>query len=385
REQLGEEVRRVARRLASVVECANDLVIYLDSEGRIVTWNRAAERTSGLTAEPAIGQSLLALCANEHRSVLTEMLRRLTRGEGIENTEVDLLTTTGEEVPIAWSTSPMRDDAGEVMGIVAVGRDLTERRRLEAQLIHAAKMASLGVMAGGIAHELRNPLGIISATAQLLLGRPSNRRLRDEGARKIHAATQRASLIIENLLKFARPQSEQMREIDLRPVLKDTFTLLAHQLDLHEVTLKKEIQPDLPEVRGNPALLQQVFTNLILNACNAMPEGGSLTVAAVAAGADRVEIRFCDTGRGIAPEHRSKIFDPFFTTMPVGKGTGLGLSISYGIIQQHQGDIEVESQVGKGSTFTVRLPRTPVGPAVTEATRLRPRKRRAGGTGSVKP
>ncbi|HBY95272.1 MAG: PAS domain S-box protein [Ardenticatenaceae bacterium] len=357
REQLGEEVRRAERHLASVVECANDLVVSVDPQGGIMTWNRAAERTSGLKAEQVKGRSLISLSAAEQRSVMAEMLQRLVRGEDVQNTEVDLLTATGQEVPISWSCSAMQNDAGSVAGLVAVGRDLTERRWLEAQVIHAAKMASLGVMAGGIAHELRNPLGIISASAQLLLEYPLDTQLHDQCAQKISTATKRASLIIENLLKYAHPLGGQMTEVDLHVVLEETLVLLAHEMSLRQVTLRKELRADRPRVQGNSGLLQQVFTNLILNACNAMPQGGTLRVETQVTKGGLVEIRFCDTGRGIAPEHLPKIFDPFFTTMPVGKGTGLGLSISYSIIQQHQGTIEVESEVGKGTTFTVRLPR----------------------------
>jgi len=217
-------------------------------------------------------------------------------------------------------------------------------------------MASLGVMAGGIAHEVRNPLGIISAAAQLLLERPDDAPLRNECAQKIYAATQRASLIIESLMKFARPQKEQMAKVDLSAALEDILKLMSNQLRVQQVALVKEIQENLPRVYGHPSLLQQVFSNLILNACNAMPEGGRLTVACRPAETGTVEIRFSDTGQGIPPEHQSKIFDPFFTTMPVGKGTGLGLSISYSIIQQHRGSIAVDSQVGRGTTFTIRLP-----------------------------
>ncbi len=239
---------------------------------------------------------------------------------------------------------------------VAVERELTERRQLEAQLVQSAKMASLGVMAGGSAHELRNPLGIISTNAQLLLEHPDDAQLHIECAQKIHVATQRASQIIENLLKFARPVSAQMQELDLHVVLEEALALLTYQMALQEIRLRKELQPDLPKVYGNPELLQQVFTNMILNACNAMPEGGVLTVRTRATEAGEVEILFKDTGRGIPPENLPKIFDPFFTTMPVGKGTGLGLSISYSIIRQHQGSIEVESRAGEGATFTIRLP-----------------------------
>lgn len=357
REHLRKEVRQAERHLASLVECASDLVVSMDPAGCIVTWNRAAERISGLPAEQAKGQFLARLCSAEQRREMTEMLQGLARGEGVRNTEVNLrMADDKREVPISWSCAPMRDEDANVTGIVAVGRDLTERRELESQLIQSAKMASLGVMAGGIAHELRNPLGIISAGAQLLLEHTDNGQLRTECAEKIQSATKRASMIIENLLRFARSGDERMRDVDLHAVLDETLELLTHQVALQKVMLKKELHPNLPAVDGNPELLQQVFTNLTLNACNAMSEGGTLTVATRATDTGEVEIRFSDTGQGIPEEHLPKIFDPFFTTMPVGKGTGLGLSISYSIVRQHQGTIEVESEKGEGTTFAVRLP-----------------------------
>ena len=250
----------------------------------------------------------------------------------------------------------MLDDSGRVVGMVAVGRDLSERQQLRAQLIQSAKMASLGVMAGGIAHELRNPLGIISAAAQLMLETGDDRKLRDACAAKIDTATHRASSIIENLLKFARPKgTQEIQRVDPNVILAEALSLLNNQLSLQKVTVVRAFHEDIPAIAGNAELLMQVFTNLIINANNAMPGGGTLTVATRSRG-DQVEIRFSDTGRGIPPKNLSRVFDPFFTTMPVGKGVGLGLSISYSIIQQHGGAIEVRSQVGQGTTFLIRLP-----------------------------
>jgi signal transduction histidine kinase len=268
-----------------------------------------------------------------------------------------LLTANKKEVPIAWSCSLMRDDSDHVAGIVAVGRDLTERRGMEEKLFQSTQMASLGVMAGGIAHELRNPLGIISASAQLLLENPRDTNFRAQGLQNIYAATRRASLIIENLLKFARPAGVwEKKEINLHTIIDEILALLSNQIKSQDVVVTVTYQPDLPHLYGSHQMLQQVFANLILNACNAMPEGGSLKITVEANSAAQVEIHLKDTGRGIPPENLSKIFDPFFTTMPVGKGVGLGLSISHTIIQQHQGVIEVLSEVGKGSDFIVRLP-----------------------------
>jgi PAS domain S-box-containing protein len=362
REQLGKEVRRAEAHLASVVECANDLVVSLDLQGHITTWNRAAESVSGLKDEDVKGQPLAAHCSAEQQGAMQEMLKAVALSEPVRSTEANLVTADGQEVPIAWSCSRMQDEAGTTTGIVAVGRDLTERRLLEAQVTQSAKMASLGVMARGIAHELRNPLGIISASAQLLSEHEGEPAMCDECIEKILAATQRASLIIENLLKFARPQEEHMMGVDVNELLQQTLPLLANQMTLQRVKWEINLSPALPSVYGNPGLLQQVLTNLILNACNAMPTGGRLTIttqvtsAGPAESGSMVEILVADTGQGIAPEHLPKIFDPFFTTMPVGKGIGLGLSISYSIVQQHGGTVDVQSRVGQGTTCIVRLP-----------------------------
>ena len=247
------------------------------------------------------------------------------------------------------------------MGIVAVGRDLTERRRLEAQLVQSAKMASLGVMAGGIAHEIRNPLAVSSAAAQLLLESPDDpddEELRRECADRIYSGIQRASKIVEDLLRFARPSEGRRAPTGINEALTETLSLLAHQMTRRRITLETDLNTQLPPVMGNKNLLQQVFNNMILNACNAMPDGGRLTIETQLKTDSEVEIRFTDTGYGIPEENLDRIFDPFFTTMPVGKGTGLGLSICYAIVEQHQGEIDVHSEVGVGSTFVIKLPVT---------------------------
>jgi len=357
REQLEEEVRRTERHLASVVDSAYDLVVSMDTEGRVLTWNRAAEAVLGFEFGEVKGQYLPSLCMEEDRQKMTSWLAQLAKGQFTKkNMEINLRTKGGGEIPVSWACSRMLDDERRIVGLVAVGRDLIERKRLEAQLIRSAKLTSLGVMAGGIAHEIRNPLAISSAAAQLLLERPDDEKLRKEAAEKIYSGVQRASYIIENLLKFARPPEERMVPTDVNKALEETLSLLANQLRVQQIELRKKFASDLPPVLGNKSLLQQVFSNIILNACNAMPNGGSLTITTRVNSDNQVEIGFADTGCGIPRENLGKIFDPFFTTMPVGQGTGLGLSISYSIIRQHQGTIDFESQVGVGTTFTVRLP-----------------------------
>ncbi|MBX0329209.1 PAS domain-containing protein [Oscillochloris sp. ZM17-4] len=356
REQLGEEVRRAERYLASVIDWASDLVVSMTPQGDVVTWNRAAERVSGLTPDQVRGKPFTSLCVADQRRALETKLRLLMQGEESIATEIALITSNPQQqVEVAWNCSAMHDDTGAVVALVAVGRDLTERRRLEAQLAQSAKMASLGVMAGGIAHEIRNPLAIIAASAQLLEDHPEDAELRQQCTQKILTSTQRASLIIEHLLKFAHPPQDRFRLLNIHATLEETFTLLGHQMRVSQVALQRDFSPDVPRIYGNPELLQQVFTNLILNACNAMPEGGQLTVVSRMLD-DQIELRFSDSGHGIDESYMSKIFDPFFTTRTVGKGTGLGLSISYSIVQQHHGTLEVMSDMGHGATFIIRLP-----------------------------
>jgi PAS domain S-box-containing protein len=370
REQLQEEVRRAERHLASVVDCATDLVVSMDLNGQITSWNRAAETMSGFMAAEVRGKTLSSLCAEEHRQAMDALMRQISSGKKVENAELPLLTREGREIPIAWNSAPLRDDQGKVVGTVAVGRDLTERRRMEAKLLQSSKMVSLGVMAGGIAHELRNPLGIISAAVQLIETQPNDEHLWAEALQKIRSAIQRASLTIENLLRFAHPSAERRESVEVNALVEETLALLAPQMAQRRVEVRTELQPGMPVIQANRNLLQQVFTNILFNACKAMPQGGALTVATRMQSGGQVEIRFSDTGHGIRPDHLSRVFDPFFTTSPPGQGTGLGLAISYSIIQQHQGSIDVESQVDRGTTFIVRLPRE-------SWSRLRPEAERA--------
>jgi signal transduction histidine kinase len=260
-------------------------------------------------------------------------------------------------IPVDWSFSSIRDDSSKVSGVVAVGRDLSERRALEQHLYQSEKLAALGVMAGGIAHELRNPLSVSFSAAQFLLEPPDDPVFQQECVRKILDGIQRASMIIENLLRFARPSSSnQTQSLNFVALIHETLSMLTPQAKLQKINVLEEYAEPCVPISGNANLLQQVVMNLILNAYQAMPAGGEVKVAIRREGGEAV-VRVRDTGSGISPSHLSKIFDPFFTTRPVGKGTGLGLSICHTIVEQHGGTIAVESSTeGQGSTFVVRLP-----------------------------
>jgi signal transduction histidine kinase len=250
----------------------------------------------------------------------------------------------------------MKNDLGQTVAMVALGRDQTEQRKLEAQLMQSQKLAALGVMAGGIAHEIRNPLAICSSAAQFLLEEGLTPQFIRECAQRLQSGIHKASNIIENLLRFARPsESLETAPVDLAATLQEPLALVANQARLQKVAIKLRLPREPVVSNGVSSLLQQVFMNLYLNALHAMPQGGAITVT-LEKGEGEAVVRVADTGRGIAPEDLGKIFDPFYTRSPVGRGIGLGLSITYSIVQQHLGAVEVESQVGRGSTFLVRLP-----------------------------
>ena len=354
--RLSEEVLRVERHLARIVESASDIILSMDRSGRILTWNAAAERLLGYSAADACGCKFLNFCAVENQEGIQHLLDSIDTPKASQVEECPFRTKQSTFILVSWVFSPLPDRSSQTVGVVAVGRDLTERRKFEAELIQSQKLAALGVMAGGIAHEIRNPLAICSSAAQFLLDEDCTPEFRRECADKIHQGILRTSTIIENLLRYSHPVVKTSSEpVNLGSVIQETLALLAHHASLQKIVTKVSLATDPALVQGNATLLQQLFMNLFLNAIKAMPTGGTLTVA-VSTVSGRINIRITDTGCGIARRDITKLFDPFYTTSPVGQGTGLGLSICYTIAQQHRGSISVESTEGKGSTFTVSLP-----------------------------
>jgi two-component system NtrC family sensor kinase len=241
--------------------------------------------------------------------------------------------------------------------ILAFNRMAEELEARQEQIIHSRKIASLGTLVSGVAHELNNPINNIILTVDSLMG---GRKITDERRlamlNDILTQAVRASGIVKNLLDFSRSDRAIIEDMDIALVLKETIQISENQITVNNIKLRVDLATDLPVVSGNRQALQQVFINLLTNAVHAMPSGGELSVRATRGSDRKIEITVRDTGSGIAEEHLPYIFDPFFTTKKIGKGTGLGLSVSYGIIKKHGGLITVESSPGKGSTFTIVLP-----------------------------
>ena len=236
-----------------------------------------------------------------------------------------------------------------------VAQRTTELRQTQEQLVQSEKLASIGRLSSGLAHEINNPIGIILGFAQVLVRKVGDDSPLYKPLQSIERESLRCKGIVQNLLDFARRSAPVLKPIDVNRVLETTCELAYHQVSGRDTQLVKDYAADLPQIMGDPNQLQQVFTNIVLNAYQAMPNGGQIHI--VTRNADKeVEILISDTGQGIAPESLKHVFDPFFTTKEVGQGTGLGLSVSYGIVKSHGGKIEVESAVGAGSTFIVKLP-----------------------------
>ncbi len=357
--RLSGHIRSIERQLANVVEHATDIILSTDSATRITTWNRAAETLCGYSFEQVEGHPLSEYLADESRRDFERAIAAMKRSGQPQMIYSDLLTAQGARLPMSWVLSPMRSDQNVLQGIVAVGRDMTGAKHFEAQLHQSQRLAALGVMAGGIAHELRNPLTLCSSGAQFLLEDDVSPEFRKQCAQQIKAGIERASLVIENLLRFARPHTEEteaeLEEVEIAAVVRAALAFVDNLAKLQRVRVTTDHLERTFFVQGNGMLLQHVFINLFINAIDAMPDGGALAVSAQGAGG-QVSVRVSDTGCGIPAEEVNRIFDPFFTRSRYKKGTGLGLSICYAIVKQHRGVIEVSSVQGRGSDFIVTLP-----------------------------
>ena len=253
------------------------------------------------------------------------------------------------------SLTPLVGRDGDVIGRLLIVNDLTERVSLEDQLVQAEKLSSIGLLAAGVAHEVNTPLAVITSQAQMLMRQLP---VEDPQARtldKIIKQAFRASEIVNSLLKFSRVSSSEYNDLDLNKVIQETLALVEPMLRASKIALNLQLAQDLAPVHGNSGRLQQVFMNLIVNARDAMPFGGELTLATEAENST-VRVEVGDNGVGIPPDHLHRIFDPFFTTKSTSRGTGLGLAVSYGIIREHSGKVQVESRVGKGTTFRLEFP-----------------------------
>ena len=354
----------------NILESLDHGLLVVDLTDRVVRWNTALERLYGVSRDDAFGWPLTevfdapfveAIRASRRDTPGGATLSRLElRGRGQRVGET--LTVNAAVVPlreIDLSRAQSRDE-GRVTtaGTIVIVEDVTSRVRLEEQLQISEKMASIGLLAAGVAHEVNTPLTGISSFTQMLLEGADPEDPRTRLLEKIERQTFRAAKIVNGLLTLARPAagvSGDRTMVDINIVVTDVLSLLEHQFEMHRIKVRRELS-DVPVVtRGMEHKLQQVFLNLFLNAKDAMPKGGWLSILTRADG-DRLVVEVADTGSGIPNEYLARIYDPFFTTKAIGQGTGLGLSITYGIVREHGGAIDCESVVGQGTRFVLAFP-----------------------------
>jgi two-component system NtrC family sensor kinase len=350
-----EELRGLKDYNENILESLDSGIVVLDLDGRIVRWNRAMELLDGRVRREVLGRTLDQVFPESFMEALRSSLVLGDHEEIAHIYKLHLPSGDGRSLMVNVSVAPFQAPPGDRRGTILIFDDVTVRVRLEEQLQHAEKMASVGLLAAGVAHEVNTPLAGISSYAQLLKGQLEPLDPRQQVLEKIEKQSFRAAKIINGLLNFSRSSGTEFDRVDVNKALVDVLSLVEHQLEGSRIRVRRELAQTLPPVRGNENRIQQVFFNLILNARDAMPSGGWLTLHTYA-DADTVVAEIKDTGHGIRREHIRRIYDPFFTTKGIGKGTGLGLSVSYGIVQEHGGAIFVESAPGQGTTFQVALP-----------------------------
>jgi two-component system NtrC family sensor kinase len=366
--RLYQQIKGSEERYRDLFANAYDLIFTLDQQLRIRSINKIGPSLTGYPEASLRGRPLREICASETWDLAEQSFAGLLMGRETQPFELQLRRQDDERVFLEVSarlvpSGPQRRE------IHCIARNLTERRRLEEQLIHAEKLSAIGQLVAGVAHELNNPLTSVSGYTQLLLRDPKlSDDMRDD-LKQIHTQAERAARIVQNLLVFAREHKPERLLINLSEVIRNTLSLRAYQLRVDNIAVALDLEADLPMTVADPYQLQQVILNLINNAHHAMTERGGpgkltlrtgTSVHGVGDGvvAQRPMLFFSvgDNGVGIPARALNKIFDPFYTTKPVGQGTGLGLSICFGIVQEHGGRIWAESEIGTGTVVTVELP-----------------------------
>jgi len=342
----------------SIIESINVGLLAVDLDGRVTRLNSALEHILDLRRDAAIGKRVESLFSPDFAETLTQVLGKGGwRLQEIRNIyKLHTATLGNRSLVLNIALAPLQDGQGQT-GALVVLEDVTARISLEEQLQQREKLSSIGLLAAGVAHEVNTPLTGVSSYTQMLLGMLVETDPKHALLQKVRTQAERATNIVNNLLNFSRTgNATEFAELDITRVLDDTLQLLEPQLRRSQIEIVRSYNQDASKAFGNAGKLQQVFTNLILNARDAILDGGRITIETSMADDGSIVVAIADTGMGIAPENVAKIYDPFYTTKGVGQGTGLGLAVTYGIVQEHAGRISVESTPGSGTTFHITLP-----------------------------
>ena len=338
-------------------ETSQDAIVLFDAQAAIKEINPAGQMLFAVprTGEDTAKVTLIDLFRMD-RVASRQFWHTLNRQGYVQGLELAMQDLGGNPLEVMVSATIRRDHDGALTGIDAMFRDVTEKRRLEKYLAQTEKLASIGQLAAGVAHEINNPLGVIQCYANLMAkSQQGNAQLQNDVS-VIQKHTDQCKKVVKALLNFARAAEPRRSEIHVTDCIEDVLSVLQLQIEKDEIIIQRQYDPDLPAMDIDPHQMRQVFMNLLINAHQAIEKKGSIFISTARPAEERIQVSIRDTGRGIPEEILEKIFDPFFTTKASDQGTGLGLSVSYGIVKQHGGHILVESNPGKGTIFTIVLP-----------------------------
>jgi PAS domain S-box-containing protein len=386
--------------LSAIVDSSDDAIISKDLNGVITSWNKGAERLFGYTADEAVGRSITMLIPHDRLEEEPKILEQLKRGERVDHFETVRVRKDGSLLNISLTISPVKSADGRIIGASKIARDITERKRVEEalqnlnavleirvaertadlrrsitererlqdQLLQAQKMESIGTLASGVAHDFNNLLNIILSHATIMRLDGKNPASISEGAAVIEETVRRGATLVQQLMSLSRKSEAKLEPVRLNSLAEKLANLLTETFT-KTIIITLQLEPGLPAINGDENQLHQTLLNLCVNARDAMPEGGRISLkTGIVPGADLrrrfpeaaaeryVSITVNDSGMGMDDVTQRRIFEPFFTTKPVGHGTGLGLAVVYGIVQNHDGFVEVKSKLGHGTTFFIYLP-----------------------------
>ncbi|GAB4336819.1 MAG: hypothetical protein Kow0099_09950 [Candidatus Abyssubacteria bacterium] len=362
RRRLERQIEMEKQFIDRLIENANALIAATDEKGRLVIFNRLFEEATGFEKKEVLGKNPLSLLIPEdYREQVSSSMREVLRGKTLLEVEAPIVSKSGRTLTVRWNAATVNLPNGSA-AIILVGQDVTDQKRMHEELIQSKKLASIGELVSGVAHELNNPLTIVMGYSQLLAADPNLSTKHQDMVSKILEGAARSKRIVENLLAFARKKKLQKHQVSINEILENTIALREHSLTVNDVKIIRRYQPNLPHIYADAHQLQQVFLNLINNAFDSMyttHQGGTLEVI-TRLKETWIQVEVIDDGAGVPESIRDKIFDPFFTTKDVGKGTGLGMSLSYGIVKEHGGTIRLDTTFRDGAKFVVELPLTPI-------------------------
>jgi PAS domain S-box-containing protein len=356
-QQTHDELRASEAKYRKLFESSRDAIIIIDERTKLAEINEAGIKLFGFKdRQEAVSIETCFQLFWDARDA--RKFHDTVKQEGfVQGLEVAMVNREGKKLVIMVSATGRKDENGRFCGIEGILRDISEKRRVEKYLIQTERLASIGELAAGVAHEINNPLGVIKCYANLLAKANQDDHQMHADIQIIRKHTDQCQSVVASLLSFARTPEPQMTKSQLHAVIDDILSVLEHQLHKKAIEVRRLYDPEIQSVTMDAAMMKQVFMNILLNARQAMPKGGTLTVRTSLDEVEkRIRVAFTDSGIGISEKFIDRIFDPFFSTKGPEKGTGLGLSVSYGIVKQHRGDISVYSRTGKGTTFIVSFP-----------------------------